>query len=33
MIKLKNITKRFNNNIVLDNLNYKFSETELYVIN
>ena len=33
MIELKNITKRFNNNIVLDNLNYKFSETGLYVIN
>lgn len=32
MIELKNITKRFNNNIVLDNLNYKFSETGLYVI-
>lgn len=32
MIELKNITKRFNN-IVLDNLNYKFSETGLYVIN
>lgn len=33
MIELKNITKKFNNNIVLDNLNYKFSETGLYVIN
>ena len=33
MIELKNITKRFNNNIVLDNLNYKFSETGLYIIN
>ena len=33
MIELKNITKRFNNNIVLDNLNYKFLETGLYVIN
>lgn len=33
MIELKNITKRFNDNIVLDNLNYKFSETGLYVIN
>lgn len=33
MIELKNITKRFNNNIVLDNLNYKLSETGLYVIN
>lgn len=33
MIELKTITKRFNNNIVLDNLNYKFSETGLYVIN
>lgn len=33
MIELKKITKRFNNNIVLDNLNYKFSETGLYVIN
>ncbi len=33
MIELKNITKKFNNNIVLDNLSYKFSETGLYVIN
>ena len=33
MIELKNITKRFNNNIVLDNLNYKFLETGLYIIN
>ena len=33
MIELKNITKKFNNNIVLDNLNYKFSETGLYIIN
>ena len=33
MIELKNITKRFNNNIILDNLNYKFLETGLYVIN
>lgn len=33
MIELKNITKRFNNNIVLDNLNYKFLETGLYTIN
>lgn len=33
MLELKNITKKFNNNIVLDNLNYKFSETGLYVIN
>ena len=33
MIELKNITKKFNNNIVLDNLNYKFSDTGLYVIN
>lgn len=33
MIELKNITKRFNNNIVLDNLNYKFLEIGLYVIN
>lgn len=33
MIELKNITKRFNNNNVLDNLNYKFLETGLYVIN
>lgn len=33
MLELKNITKKFNNNIVLDNLNYKFSEIGLYVIN
>ena len=33
MLELKNITKKFNNNIVLDNLNYKFSDTGLYVIN
>ena len=33
MIELKNITKKFNNNIVLDNLNYKFLETGLYIIN